>query len=839
MKESISAKRIVELTDIERFKKIKLVGYILTPLIVGIFILKHYNKKISENKEEINSIEKQLEKDIQKEMNWIQGLFRSIIEEDTYLIYSVRTNHLSHLDNHIGWMTKLLQYQNYFSSDFKSCIEKSYEEVNEIRDKINNFNKEFVTRRKKEYDYLFKSVPFPLDDNQKDAIIKDDKHNLIVAGAGSGKTEVLTTRIAYLIERKPDTIKPDGILALAFQKNARIEMEDRLKDRFGQEVKIKTFHALGNEILRLADERFLLYGGDSYNVKSKNLINNLFKVAMTDSKFQNEVINYLKSRDHGYIEEKKDFVSEEEKEEFYRYMRNLRWRTLDNSEVKSVAERDIMNFFLTHKLNDKNIKILYEEPIPWAKYIDDDGKASIPKPDFNFPDFNIWLEHWSVDENNHVPYYFDDEEKYLQTMRIKQNRFREHNKTLVETKNYEFYKNKDFYKILQERMVKALQNELPDEKFIFTPIEHKELIQKVWDMCNISMDNVAEIIMNFIKNSKIYGFTPEVVDIRLETEKWSPMQKIFGRIACRIYRDYEKTLEYESSIDFEDMINLCIKTLDKNPGLYRDKFDHILIDEYQDMSKQRYELVKTIMKRNPKCKLFCVGDDWQSIMGFAGSNLKYFVKFSNYFKHEERTDLTINYRSIKTIVDAGAHLIKNNKSRQLKKDTIAKNEMEKPIKIYSSRHQSEYFTKYYQQITDHCKMDIEKLLDNGYKSDDIMILTRIKKNPKLRENLKDFTRKHNIEYQSVHKVKGLQSKVVFLLDVTEGLYGFPCELQDSILFEPAMDDRIEHKEDEERRLFYVALTRAKEDMIIYSQTCAESKFLDEIKPYVSYEELSY
>ena len=87
-------------------------------------------------------------------------------------------------------------------------------------------------------------------------------------------------------------------------------------------------------------------------------------------------------------------------------------------------------------------------------------------------------------------------------------------------------------------------------------------------------------------------------------------------------------------------------------------------------------------------------------------------------------------------------------------------------------------------------MNIKNLLDNGYKSDDIMILTRIKKNPKLEENLLDFSRKHKIRYHSVHKVKGLQSTAVFLLDVTDGLYGFPCELQDSVLFEPTKEDRI-------------------------------------------------
>ena len=106
------------------------------------------------------------------------------------------------------------------------------------------------SKRKKEYDDLFKKSPFPLDDYQKTAIITDDKHNLVVAGAGSGKTEVLITRIAYLIKRKSDTIKPNRILVLAFNKNAVDDIKKRLEKRYEiTDVEVRTFHGLGRKIL--------------------------------------------------------------------------------------------------------------------------------------------------------------------------------------------------------------------------------------------------------------------------------------------------------------------------------------------------------------------------------------------------------------------------------------------------------------------------------------------------------------------------------------------------------------------------------------------------------------
>jgi DNA helicase-4 len=203
----------------------------------------------------------------------------------------------------------------------------------------------------------------------------------------------------------------------------------------------------------------------------------------------------------------------------------------------------------------------------------------------------------------------------------------------------------------------------------------------------------------------------------------------------------------------------------------------------------------------------------------------------------------MNYRSIKSIVDTGAEIIKNNSGLKLEKETIPYNEEQKSIKIYLSNHEpkKKYVSRYYDHITEHCSDIINNLFENGYKSDDILLLTRIFNNPMLMERLEGLVDTNRIRFKSVHRSKGLQSKAVFILDVKKGLYGFPCELENSKLLEPAIEDKIHSKEEEERRLFYVAVTRAKEDVYIYSQVGCESKFINEIKPlpYVEIEELSY
>jgi len=267
---------------------------------------------------------------------------------------------------------------------------------------------------------------------------------------------------------------------------------------------------------------------------------------------------------------------------------------------------------------------------------------------------------------------------------------------------------------------------------------------------------------------------------------------------------------------------------------------------------QRYELIKELMAKNTNCKLFCVGDDWQSIMGFAGSNLDVFINFDKYFPHTARTDFTKNYRSIKSIVEVGACIIKNNKEWQIKKKTVSTSEESKPILVYSSKHQKKFFRQYYKQIAKHCLDTIKEYhTTKNYPYDDFMILLRIANKPKLRNFINEYARNLGIpisekadrpncvHIMSVHKSKGLQARIVMILNVGKDLYGFPCELENPDTFQPAIKNNDGLREQEKRRLFYVAVTRAKEEVIMYSQKCSESKFITEIKDFTKREELGY
>jgi len=779
-----------------------------------------------------------------------ESLLAQIEARDTYLTYIVLSEYESILSGHLQLCDRIQTWSDLFPAAFVRKAEAARLRVMEIQRYIREFNDHFVERRLREYDYLFRKAPFPLDHNQRCAVIIDDKHNLIVAGAGSGKTEVLITRIAYLLDRKPDTIHPDRILALAYQNKAASEMRYRLYERFGAEVKIKTFHALGKEIVEKAylDANRavprLQFSGDNPEHGYRWFIATLYVKGLESEDFQRLVTRYMEYYDDAEVLQNE--VDFEERKDFYEYMRGLTYTALNGVVVKSEAERSILNFLLTHAINGEEISVEYETPAEWMQYVNENGGISIPKPDFYLPQYQLYIEHWAVDENGRVPDWFEGEDPsaaYQKGMTLKKERFASQDEYgLVETCHWEL-RNTPVEEVLSKKLLQALHDRNPGTSFEITPLPYPNIYDKVWKECRDSIDSLRGQIADFITIAKTYNLTPDEIEQRLQDEPWSSRQLAFARVALKIYKDYEQYLRSNDFIDFSDMINLAVRALHDNDGLYRDTFDHILVDEYQDISAQRYKLIKVLMDKNPACKLFCVGDDWQSIMGFAGSNVDYFVRFSDYFAHPQRTDLTVNYRSCASIVKTGAAIICHNGDVQLKKETVAFDQSETvAVWVIAVREQNAY--RYYRQVAHHCVDYIESLLNDGYLPGEIMVLSRILNRPLLRDEILRYARSkgvpistetqkfNSVPFMSVHRSKGLQARVVIILSVDEGLYGFPCELQNPDIYDPAVNGRRKDREEEERRLFYVAVTRGKETVVLYTQESSMSKFIKEISEHV-------
>ena len=825
----------------KRYSRRLLYCYVLCPLLIGILLLYRTRKRLQEISAGKANLVQEARNDIDLNDNVINSLIVNRLNGyPTYLVWSVRDNWSTSLRGYGMVLNALAESKNELSKQTSASTEL----VTKAQSIIESYNKKFIALRRQRYKPLFQNPWVTLDDEQQTAIVTDDKHNLVTAGAGSGKTEVLVNRIAYLVKREPDTTEPERILALAFQRKASEEIEERLEKRFQiSKAKVKTFHALGLEILNTAGkDPKLKFDTDAAYV---GFIKSICDQAKSTPDFLDSIVRYMKSYEPFVHKTEADF---ETKEEYYRYQNNLSYMTLKGVPVKSEAEKDIMNFFLSHRINGKDVKIDYEKRADWMAYTSQKGRVVVPRPDFYLPEYDVYIEHWAIDEKGNVPAWFGEnaKERYKYGMNKKKEAYQSHNKLLVETTSGQYFA-PDFLENLQKSVITTLEGRYVGQRFSFSDIPYEELVQKVYYELKVHIQDLPTQIANFITIAKTYDLDPNRIRQRLDDKKrkWSKKQIAFADIALRIYEKYTESLRANGEIDFADMINLAIVELAKNDGLYRDVFDHILVDEFQDLSTQRYKLLKALMNKNARCKLFSVGDDWQSIMGFAGSNLDFILNFGDYFDHPATSSISTNYRSLKSIVDLGSEVIKYNGKAQVAKITKAKNPRIEPVELHADPTDKYDWEGYYGQMVDHCMNRVGEHLSNGYDPQDLMILVRIAKNPRLMnvlfegakaKGIKLATSRRNpkaVPVMSIHKSKGLQAKAVFLLNVIDHTYGLPCTLEDLDVFAPAIEGIPRPREEEERRLFYVAITRAKESLVIYTQSCRESKFIKEIKTLLS------
>jgi DNA helicase IV len=822
IEEKECAKRLIQLRDDFRFLATD-----------NSFVLSLFSKEFAGYKEIIDlGIAKYLEL---VAMN-VEGTINAIYKSNTYLISSEKQKAetlLRAFQEDLGYFfSRNVLVEN--CNSYRMLVEK-------YRQFISNYNKEFLSKRKYEYAILFDKRTYTFDDEQKEAVLTDDKYNLVVAGAGSGKTEALITRIAYLIKRKPDTVQSERILAIAYQRKDAKQILDRLtKDYEIENVEVKTFHKLGKEILQRAA---IKNDGLLDENKKSELIRTLYRNRLLDPNFYKLFIEYVKT-----IHDTDNIITDpESNDDRLDYAKGRPYVSINDVRVRSKAEKEILDFFVTNKLNGFPVDVIYEPDIAGFR------------PDFYLPKYDIFIEHWALNEKGEVPSWFDQSsEEYKEKKDFKKRWFDCNNKVLIETYACEYNPSNPeiFIDLLKERIIQKIKNEFPGEHE-FKSLSYDELVKVAWG----PYKNQADEIINFITIAKTFGLTSKLLKEKMGQDKWSAKQRFFGALAVQILDDYEIYLLQNNKIDFEDLINRAITELEKKSDLCSNLYDQILIDEYQDISAQRYRLIKALLDQNPKCKLFCVGDDWQSVMGFSGSNLDFFVNFAKYFVSPAVTKISTNYRSVKTIVDAGAELIRNNGNSQISKITRSNGFVGKPIRVLKSPHKESYRKRYFEDIAKDCLARIIAYQADGVQPKDILVLTRFMRT-RLNQGyrfhqaikiLKEIASEMNVDLAfddarsinkvrvlTAHKSKGLEAKVVFVLNVIKDTYGFPCEMEDSSVYDPARENYPEQKQlDEERRLFYVAMTRAREELIIYTWEPHVSDFISEIAKYSQVERLTY
>lgn len=662
-----------------------------------------------------------------------------------------------------------------------------------------------------------------LNKKQRQAVLDNNKRVLVLAGAGSGKTKTLIQKIMYLIAEKQ--VSPKHILAITFTRNAANEMMDRLilmadtdgtykqiisnkkltrkeKNKKRREyikkyawlnsITVKTFHSLCNQILRSS-------GNSEFDTKFKILMDAVFDADQSSRQIAREtteeiihklIIFESQRNDASYLLSLKRYILN-----YYVDVHNLRlhekqpdlyqkpYTTLGGERVRSKSERDIADWLYRHR-----IKYVYEPIIA--------PETFEMQPDFFIPEANLFLEHVS-----NLSYSLDDKERVMEE--AGENYYKIHESVMKDTALF----NKKMDELVLSRIDKDFSQ--------LSPLEFTEEFRGNEKYLRYFILDVMKMIDKIKVHNKQFK---SIYDKAMNDDH--ARIRDFYKLAKPLFYGYQDYCVNHSYLDFNDLIIRTVSLFKRQKKIrerYQQKFKYILVDEFQDVNTVQVELLKQLI--HDENQLFCVGDDWQSIYGFRGSNVEYIVNFKEYFSNPTLIKLHVNYRSNTTIVDASNEIIKHNKYK-IDKEIQSFQEHGKKIYLYSARKEEHDGVA---TVLKNCK----NLLKNGYRSEDILVLTRTRKSDAFKEYYEKL-RKKRIRITTIHQAKGLEAKVVFIIGLVDGFYGFPNLRDDDRIFQLIKKNDFELNMEEERRLFYVALTRAKEELFLISEIGRESDFITEI-----------
>lgn len=631
-----------------------------------------------------------------------------------------------------------------------------------------------------------------LDDAQSLAAVRDELNNLVVAGPGSGKTRVLTARIRYLLSRR-ETVKAGQVLAVTFTRAARAELQERLEKAGvpSQEtpsskdaVVVCTLHKLGNWVLGQAKGfKPIVMEPERTGVQLGQWLQDAFQGK--DVELSRAYARFLLHQDDQDLTDG-PFVEGE-------------YATLNGETVKSVAERLIANF-----LFENGVPYEYERPADWAPRSPD---RRIYTPDFTIRGMKILIEHWGVDRAGHVhPGFSKSSEEYQKDMKWKRKTCAAAGYTLVETFDFE-RRDGQLEEVLEQRLRAA--------EIEFHPLTASELKDRIPSLSYLHLV-VADLINGFIANARATRVPAHA--IAEKTRGRTQRVKTFAKLGILMLQRYEAWLASEQSIDFSDMLHQAADHLEAKK--VQVDFRQVLVDEFQDVSYPMARLLKAI--RVPETRLFAVGDDWQAIFGFNGGNVRYMLDFEAQFGPAKTTKLETSYRCPGRILETGAALIKHNKG-QVAKQLSSAVPGAWPL-WYACDGREDVFQRTANLVVDcltrHDANEILVLSRVNWPLDEIRQLCRRRGVP--------VPRAGGVRFTSAHDAKGTEAKAVIVVDVSEDRYGFPCQVEDPDVLEPVrpFDDK-EHAE--ERRLLFVAITRASHEVHLVSRKGARSRFLDEIE----------
>lgn len=754
-------------------------------------------------------------------------------------------------------------------------IVSDYDNIDEIKKKVNG---EYVRRELDGNFRYFQSVlKYPLSEQQRNAIVQDEDNVLVISSAGSGKTFTIEGKVRYLVEKR--NVSPSNILVVTFTRKAA----ESLKERINLDgVTCSTFDSLANSVVSRSK-------GDHPNIcDEKNVSERIFAKLNKDSGFVNAVTKYLLM----YSTTPQSEIEAESAEELVSARKSSERRTtlpcMDGNVVfpKSEQERIIGDILAKNGISyryEENYEyhvstpeyMQYRPDFTIHYYADETrteiGADGIAREVSVRVEKRLYLEHFGIGLDKKVPKWFANHGESYDSANSRYNSGIEWKKSLHREKGTDliYTTSGDFTLHGTDGVETIILNMLREKGVPINPLSPEELSRMIFESNPQRFRSVKTMVTSFVSLLKGGGKKLEEVKSSIRSscsnyETANPVNRflkgivgpqrrtilqermnyfqqqrdlfVIENIIEPYYREYSKWLEDNGQKDFTDVIHDASLFLQSGS---KKRYDYILVDEFQDLSIIRYLFIQALRSEEPfKTKLFCVGDDWQSIYRFAGSDISLFTEFDRYFGFVEECRIEQTYRFGEPLLSISSDFILKNP-----------NQKRKTVSCLESQHtrlecepfvRRSYRNAYGSRVNDTDIHAIVRRKMSQYGGEgSLLFLGRYSFDADLLHNAdRGFIVKkkgdratvaidgREYPFLTVHQAKGLEADNVILLNCNSGTYGFPSTVEDDPVLNHVLSEDDSFRFGEERRLFYVAITRAKKNICILYESEHPSSFLE-------------
>ena len=702
--------------------------------------------------------------------------------------------------------SRILMSHNPSIAKFKDDFENLHSIVDAHKDR-------FKDDKLREHKAFFDTVlAYPLDDQQRRSIVSEEQNCLVVSSAGSGKTSSIVGKVEYLIQKKH--IKPERILLISYTHKAAAELTERMPH---PGLRGYTFHKLALDIISAQSKckPSICDNTDAVFVR-------IYRELAHNADYRKCLVEYF--ADYSDLME----LDEDEKSKNVRRLQlgestDRRYCALfpdmDGNEVhvRSGEEKKIC-FLLTSLGVDFRYEEPYEHQVADERHVQYRPDFSIHYMDSGKP-CRLYLEHFGVDEHGMVPTWFakdrgltyeEANERYNDGITWKREVHKKFGTRLIELSSADF---------AYEKARQRLKRELVAAGVPIREVRSDELFDRILPENSMREKVFIRLTATFatLLKTSCRSMADVAADVAQRGDKRSRF--IVGKVLEPVVVRYNEILRSEGKVDFTDLIVGATALCNANGG---GNYDCIIVDEFQDISMDRYNFLLALRRGNPQAQLYCVGDDWQSIYRFSGSDMNLFCHFDQYFGKTDLNKIETTYRFGNPLVEKSAAFIQRNPAQ------IRKN-----IHPFSSDAKTEIVFREYsrgdavgalERIVTEIPLGKSVFLLGRYTYDDYLLAKNFRQR-RSGNSLFYTICGREVEFLTMHRSKGLEADYVVLLNCNNGSFGFPSTIADDPVLGFVMSDSDGYLFGEERRLFYVAMTRAKVRTIVMYDKSKPSVFV--------------